>query len=295
MPADPMPAAEVAIDEPLVRTLLADQHPDLAGLPLTDPVFGWDNVMFRLGNGLMVRLPRRAQSAVLVEHEQRWLPRLAASLPLPVPAPVRVGRAALGYPWSWSVCPWLPGEPASTCPSVDPVDAAVALGGFLAALHREAPADAPTNRLRGVPLSMRSELFFTAVGRLDSPEARSRATSLWHQIVATPPWTGPQVWLHGDLHPSNVLVRDGRIAAVIDFGDITSGDPATDLAVAWMMLPTGVRDTLRAAAGPVDDDTWRRARGWALALAVAILSRSGDNRVMHQVATRTLDAVLEEG
>ncbi|HMK11576.1 MAG TPA: phosphotransferase, partial [Acidimicrobiales bacterium] len=144
------------------------------------------------------------------------------------------------------------------------------------------------------PLSLRSELFLAAVTGLDSSDARRRATSLWHEIVDTPPWTGPSVWLHGDLHPSNVLVLDGRVSAVIDFGDITAGDPATDLAVAWMMLPAAARATFRATAGPVDDHTWRRARGWALALAVAILSRSADNQVMNQVARRTLDAVLDE-
>ena len=115
---------------------------------------------------------------------------------------------------------------------------------------------------------------------------------LWSEVLAVPAWTGPRVWLHGDLHPANVLVHEGRISAVIDFGDITSGDPATDLSVAWMMFDPSQRVTLRDAAGDVDDDTWARARGWALALAVAILAGSADNQVMQGIAQGTLASVL---
>jgi aminoglycoside phosphotransferase (APT) family kinase protein len=289
-----MPAAEVVIDAPLVRTLLQDQHPDLAALPLTHPVFGWDNVMFRLGDELQVRLPRRLASAPLILREQRWLPELAPVLPLPVPAPLRVGRPGEGYPWAWSVCTWLPGGPAATTPPRDAADAAHALGEFLRALHRPAPADAPYNRFRGVPLVDRDAALHERLEYLgDEVDARA-VRDLWTDCLAAPAWSSPALWLHGDLHPANVLVHAGTVSAVIDFGDITAGDPATDLSVAWMMLPPSARHVLRAAAGDVDDDTWARARGWALALAVAILSGSGDNAIMATIARTTLDAVLSD-
>lgn len=289
-----MPAAEVAIDEPLVRSLLEDQHPDLAALSLTDPVFGWDNVMFRLGSDLQVRLPRRLMSAPLILREQRWLPELEPLLPLPVPAPLRVGLPGAGYPWAWSVCRWLPGAPAATTPPRDADEAARGLGEFLRALHRPAPPEAPYNRFRGVPLAERDEALRERLAQLgDAVDARA-VRDLWADCLATPPWSSPAVWLHGDLHPANVLVHDGTISAVIDFGDITAGDPATDLSVAWMLLPPTARDAFRSAAGAVDDHTWARARGWALALAVAILSGSGDNPMMATVARTTLDAVLTD-
>ncbi len=292
--ADPMPEAEVAVDVVLVRALLEDQHPDLAAFEVSEPLFGWDNVMFRLGKELLVRLPRRAQAAALIEHEQRWLPVLAPALPLPIPAPVRVGRGACGFPWSWSVCPWLPGARAATHPPADMSDAARALGEFLRALHRPAPADAPSNPHRGVPLADRGELLHARVAQLGAEIDRPAVVALWERLVRAPAWSGAPVWLHGDLHPANVLVDRGRVSAVIDFGDITAGDPATDLAIAWMLLPRDARAGLRAAAGDVDDATWARARGWALALAVAILSSSADNPVMHGVGRRTLEAVLRE-
>ncbi len=294
MAAEPMPAADMDVDEALVRALLEDQHPDLAACDLSEPLFGWDNVMFRLGEELLVRLPRRAQAAELIEHEHRWLQVLAPLLPLPIPTPLRVGRAACGFPWSWSVCPWLPGARAATHPPSDMQSAARALGEFLRALHHTAPSDAPVNPHRGVPLAARSERLHTHVAQLGTGIDGAAVMALWERAVGAPAWSGLPVWLHGDLHPANVLVDGGRVSAVIDFGDITAGDPATDLSVAWMLLPAECRDTLRDAAGDVDDATWTRARGWALALAVAILSSSADNAVMDGVARRTLDAVQRD-
>src|SRR5438067_2354284 len=154
-----MPSAEVDVSLALVRRLLADQHPDLAGLPLSVLANGWDNLMCRLGGDLVVRLPRRSQAAELVRHEQRWLPVLAPRLPLPIPAPVREGQPGPGYPWWWSVVPLLPGEVAARRPPADPRQAAIALGGFLGALHAPAPPDAPANPVRGIPLAARDETF----------------------------------------------------------------------------------------------------------------------------------------
>jgi aminoglycoside phosphotransferase (APT) family kinase protein len=290
-----MPAAEVQVSPQLVRRLLADQHPDLAGLGIEVLANGWDNMVCRLGDDYLVRLPRRAVSAGLVLNEQRWLPGLAGHLPLPVPAPVRIGLPGRGYPWAWSVVPFLPGEIAARTPPADLGEAALALGEFLAALHLPAPADAPVNPSRGIPLVGRAAGVMSQLPHLDDPSQRATAVRVWESAAAAPEWGGPPVWLHGDLHPANILVDRGRVGAVIDFGDITAGDPATDLAVAWMVLPTPQRAEFRRVYGRADDGTWARARGWALALALVFLTHSADNLLMAEIGRRALDAVLEEG
>ena len=288
-----MPKAEVALDAGVVQALLAEQHPDLADLPIVLVANGWDNAVFRVGEDLAVRMPRRALAVPLLEHEQRWLPELAPDLPLPVPAPVRTGRPGAGYRWPWSVVPWFDGVPALDEPPEDPVAAAEALGRFLQALHRPAPPDAPPNPYRGIPLAARADRTRDALERvdgIDTPAVRAR----WEVLAAAPPWAGPPQWLHGDVHPGNLLVAGGRLSAVIDFGDLTSGDPACDLAVAWMLLPSEVRPTFRAAAGEVDDDTWTRAAGWALSLGLAIAASSADNPAYAALARRTITAVMAE-
>jgi aminoglycoside phosphotransferase (APT) family kinase protein len=292
-----MPAAEVAIDEALVARLVAGQFPELAGLDVAPLASGWDNAVFRLGPELVVRLPRRAVGAELVEHEQRWLPELAATLdlPLPIPAPIRCGHPALGYPWRWSVVPWFPGDVAARTPPVSPHDAAARLGGFVRALHVEAPADAPRNEFRGGPLAGRDEPLRARVDQLGELVDGVAVLALWDELVAVPAWDAAPVWLHGDLHPANVLVHQGRLSAVIDFGDLTAGDPATDLAVAWMLFAEDQATFRRASGHDGDDPTWRRARGWALHLAIAYLANSADHPLIASVGRRTLAAVLRSG
>ena len=288
------PEAEVAINERLIRGLLRAQHPDLADEPLSIVAHGWDNVLARLGDALVVRLPRRAVAAALVLHEQRWLPELAPRLPLPIPVPLRAGVPGDGFPWRWSVCPWFDGENAAAATLADVDTAAVALAAFVTALHRPAPADAPVNPFRGVPLAARAAIvhgYLDLVGTtVDQREVRRR----WDEAAALPPYEGPPLWLHGDLHPANLVVRDGSLAAVIDFGDLTGGDPATDLAVAWMLFAPPARARFRAAVGGVDDRTWRRAAGNALAHALACLARSGDAPLLAAVGRRTLAEVLTD-
>jgi aminoglycoside phosphotransferase (APT) family kinase protein len=287
-----MPAAEVEIDAALVRGLLADQHPDLAALPLEAHAPGWDNAIYRLGRERVVRLPRRALAARLVAHEQRWLPELAPRLPLPIPAPVRVGRPGRGFPWAWSVCPWFEGETAADAP-LDPEPAARHLGAFVAALHAPAPDDAPANELRGGPLAGRTAMLEERVALLGDAIDGEAVLAGWRRALDAPR-AGRRVWLHGDLHPANLVVQGGRLAAVLDFGDLTGGDPATDLAVGWMLFDADSRPVFRAAAGGAEEATWARARGWALSHAIACLASSADNPRMHAVGARTLAHVLAD-
>ena len=266
------PAAEVDVDEHLVRALLAEQHPDLAGLPLRELSAGWDNVLWRLGDDLLVRLPRRQVSAQLTLNEQRWLPLVAPSLPLPVPAPVRVGVPSDGYPWPWSVVPWLDGRPGDRAEITRPDDAAKRLGGFFRALHHEAPPDAPRNPFRGVPLPDRASVFADRLTSLDGEVDVDAARAVWDRAVAAKPFGGPPAWLHGDPHPANVLVAGGTVVAVVDFGDMCAGDPATDLATAWMLLPPASVPALFAAYGGIDADLERRALGWAVLFGLMLLA-----------------------
>jgi aminoglycoside phosphotransferase (APT) family kinase protein len=287
-----MPEAEVNIYSSLVRALLQEQRPDVADLPLVELANGWDNVVYRLGADLTVRLPRRLAAVELVENEQRWLPMLAERLPLPIPAPVWSGRPGCNYPWKWSLCPWLPGETAAVTPPTDVLDAARALGRFLAALHVAAPSDAPVNPFRGIPLEQRTDRMHAAVETLGGIIDGPAVLALWAELIDTPVSTSA-VWVHGDFHPANILVNAGRISGVIDFGDITSGDRATDLAVAWMLFPAEARPVFREAAGALDAATWVRSRAWAIALSLAYLVGSADNPMMHTIGMRTLDAALE--
>jgi aminoglycoside phosphotransferase (APT) family kinase protein len=294
-----MPAAEVAISVGLLRRLLAAQHPDLAGLPITVLANGWDNVIFRLGDDLVARLPRRAMASALIAHELRWLPELAPRLPLPIPAPIRAGAPGEGYPWQWSIVPYLPGEPAADHPPADPLAAAEALAGFLAALHRPAPPNAPANPVRGIPLARRAESFAANLAAVGPIPDRAAVLRVWADALDAPVFGQPPVWLHGDMHPANILVHRGRVSAVIDFGDLTSGDPASDLAVAWMLLPPEVRPALwdqYQSGGPavLSAGLWTRARGWALALGLVFLAHSADNPQLLAVGERTLREVLAD-
>ena len=264
------PAAEWNIDAALVRALLRTQHPDLAHLDIEPFGSGWDNAMFRLGADLLVRLPRREVAEGLIENEQRWLPVLAPRLTLPVPAPVRVGVASEHFPWRWSVLPYLPGIAADAAP-VD-TDEAERLADFLRALHQPAPAEAPRNPVRGVPLEKRAAVTEERLVRLEQKTAliTQETYDAWRGGLAAPSAT-TDTWLHGDFHARNVLVRGGRLSAVIDWGDLCQGDCATDLACVWMLLPEPRAREQAILRYGVDDALWRRARGWAVFFGAVLL------------------------
>ncbi|MFD7639347.1 aminoglycoside phosphotransferase family protein [Kitasatospora sp. NPDC059795] len=264
-----MSIEESGITGELITRLLREQHPDLAELPVRFGAFGWDNQLWRLGEDLAVRMPWATGDAdALLRKEHAWLPALAADLPLPVPVPQRLGEPSAAFPRPWLVTTWVPGEPADRAPVTDGAAAADALAGFLTALHRPAPAEAPAGRGRGGPLAEHDRSFeqglaeTTRLGLITDPDG---IRALWRDALAAPAWTGPRSWLHGDLHPANLLTADGSYSGVVDFGDLCAGDPACDLAAAWTLLPADARDRFHHAYRPAADPaTRRRARGWAV-------------------------------
>ena len=285
-----MPAAEIDVTTELVRDLIRQQHPDLLG-PLLLVANGWDNVIFRLGDTRTVRLPRRQIAAELISKEQRWLPRLAPVLPLAIPVPERVGNPNQDYPWSWSIGPWFDGDSLTTIAVADRTRYAADLAAFFTELHRPAPADAPVNPVRGIPLSSRAALVTEHLQALGASEEIKR---LWEELLATPVHAGPPVWVHGDPHPANILIKDDRLAAMIDFGDLCAGDPATDLAVAWLAFDDLGRQHFRdryVAINGNDPDLWRRARGWALSLGLSLLANSDDNPMLAAIGDHALEQV----
>jgi aminoglycoside phosphotransferase (APT) family kinase protein len=274
------PEAQITIDATLVRRLLREQHPDLAGLSLQAVGGGWDNEMFRLGESLAVRLPRRAPAAPLLLKEQRWLPELSSRLPIAVPVPTRIGQPTSAFPWGWSIVPWFSGFAADLAASALPPPAT--LGDFLRVLHAPAPPDAPRNPVRGCALADRAGAVAVRLERLrgHSSFASPALVALWRSALAAPVDLSAK-WLHGDLHPRNLLVADARWSAVIDWGDLGAGDPATDLAALWMLWPTqGERAAALAAYGSVSRATLVRARGWALLFATLMgaAGQEGDAR-----------------
>jgi aminoglycoside phosphotransferase (APT) family kinase protein len=265
------PASDFQIDASLVRALLEQQHPDLAHLLIQRLDAGWDNSMFRLGKQYCVRLPRREAAAALLEHEQIWTPRLARQLSLPIPCPCRFGEPALGYPWKWSVLPWLPGTPADLAEPA--ATQAVALAKFLRSLHTPSPSDAPPNAARGVPLWRRAAAIEERMRRLSvkTDSITKPVKRTWENALQAP-YAESSKWLHGDLHARNVLVENGAITAIIDWGDITSGDLATDLASIWSLFSEQhARQKALSEYAEISEATLQRAKGWAVLFGVVLL------------------------
>jgi aminoglycoside phosphotransferase (APT) family kinase protein len=291
-----VPAAEIDVTQDLVRRLIETQFPDLSKRAVTLVANGWDNVIFRLGDDLVVRLPRRQLGADLVQHEHRWVPDLAKRLPIPIAAPLRAGLPSQEYPWAWSICPWFDGEVAADSALRDPLTQAQRLGDFVAAFHTPAPPDAPDNPLRGQPMAFLRPRVSDNIERLGSTIDSRSAVALATELFDVDDWAGTPLWLHGDLHTANLIVHDGEIVAVLDLGDITSGDPAVDLAVAWMLFDEDARTVFRSAAGAVftiDDATWVRGRAWALHFSLLYLLHSADAERFGRMGRALLAAVID--
>jgi aminoglycoside phosphotransferase (APT) family kinase protein len=259
---------EIDSDPELVRRLLAAQFPRWADLPIERvDSSGTDNAMYRLGRELAVRLPRRPFAADGLRKEQHWSAVLAPQLPVEVPVPVAVGEPGDDFPFPWAVLRWIDGRNPVVGALADPEALALDLAGFIQALRKIDPTGGPAQS-RGVPLGSPGRDIPTreAIAQLHDDIDTGAALALWDRAVALPQPPGV-FWSHGDLSPGNVLVRDGRLSAVIDFAGVGVGDPTVDLVVAWNLLPADARSVFRAALD-VDDDTWERGRAWAMSIAL---------------------------
>ncbi|MFD5012347.1 aminoglycoside phosphotransferase family protein [Streptomyces chartreusis] len=296
-----MRADELDIDEALVRRLVAEQFPEWGGLAVRRVrSAGTDNAMYRLGDDMVVRLPRLPGGARQVDTEHRWLPRLAPRLPLAVPVPLAKGAPGAGYALPWGVYRWLDGENAHDAPLTELAKAADKLGRFVAALRQVDAAGGPPS-WRGGPARKNDAHVRAAIrdlgaaGTLDAPAA----TAVWEDALRLPQWDHAPVWLHGDLLPGNLLTSAGRLTAVIDFGGLGVGDPAADTIAAWAVFDAEAREVFRVAAD-VDEATWARGRGWALCFGLMAEHYYGDtcgngtNPVLASVARRAVGEVLAE-
>ena len=271
--------SEIEVSEDLVRDLLREQHPDLAELPIREVAGGWGNQMWRLGDDLAVRMQRMDKSSDLQLKERRWLPLLASRLPLPIPTPVRSGTPSERFPKIWTVMTWVEGTPLDHGSITRGDHAADMLAAFLKALHVEAPADAPGASGFGAhPQECTGgfEHFLQAVDLGGFAENDIRA--VWDDAVAAFVWQGPRVWVHGDLHPANVVIAGGTLAGIVDFGAVFAGDPAWDLAAAWLLLPAGGASRFFDSYAQADEATVRRARGLAAmkSLCLMLMGQNGD-------------------
>ena len=294
-----MHADEVETDVSLVGRLVAAQFPQWAELPIEPVRFrGTDNALYRLGDEMVVRLPRIQRATLALDKERRWLPKLAPLLPLAVPVPLAKGTPADDYPWEWSVYGWLEGETATVEPIADLGQAAADLTGFIIALQRVDPGNGPGpgehNGFRGEPLAARDAAVRTAIASLGDEIDVGGVTAAWEAALRAPLWQRPPVWIHGDLDSRNLLVVKGRLTAVIDFGCLGVGDPACDVMVAWKVLSATTRESFRAGLS-IDESTWSRGRGWALSQALGALSyyTLETNPMLVREARRWMSEVLD--
>jgi aminoglycoside phosphotransferase (APT) family kinase protein len=289
---------ELEIDVPLVRRLLEEQFPQWAALPIERvEMMGTDGALYRLGDRMVVRLPRIERASVTLEKERRWLPRIGPALPLPVPEVLGEGLPSEGFPLSWAVYSWLPGERVEADRIHDQERFATDLAGFVAALQQIDPTGGPPpgahNFGRGEPLAVRDADVQRWLPQL---QARGVDTSVivavWEEALRAPAWDGAPVWIHGDLDATNLLMADGRLTGVIDFGGLGVGDPACDVMIAWKILLPAGRDAFREVLS-VDDATWARSRGWVASQAAGAQSYYTDENhpVLVQAARRWVAAL----
>jgi len=291
-------AGKFNVDVPLVQRLVGTQFPQWADLPIRAvDNDGWDNWTFHLGDRMKVRLPSAMGYSEQAEKEARWLPKLAPLLPLPVPVPVGIGQAAEGYPCSWSIYEWLDGEPTTREAVDDPVQFGWDLAKFLTALQRidttGGPPPGQHNFFRGADvMSVYGDEARQSVDKLadviDASAAHEVLDAAEAAVIVEQP-----VWIHGDIAVGNLLVRDGRLGAVIDFGGCAVGDPACDLVITWVFLEGAGRDAFRLSV-PADEAMWARARGWALWKAALVLANNSVINPNENSPRSVIEAVIAE-
>jgi aminoglycoside phosphotransferase (APT) family kinase protein len=266
---------KIEIQKELVEHLIATQFPKWKHLHI-DQILpgGWDNRTFRLGEEMIIRLPSSKEYSEQVEKEQKWLPTLSPLLPLSIPKPIEIGSPSKEYPWKWSIYTYLKGEPASSAHIDNMCDFADTLSNFLKALHSinasKGPPPGPHNFYRGGRLSFYDKETKDAIFRLKDRINADLATKLWDSALKTS-WNAPPVWVHGDISHGNLLLENGKLSSVIDFGMLGIGDPACDLSISWTFFEGRSRKVFRSGM-LLDRDTWIRAMGWTLwkALIVAV-------------------------
>lgn len=275
----------------LVRRLLAEQYPVLADEPITARAnHGGDVAEFRVGHEFTVRLPRDEAASQRLVHETRFLPGLSRILPMPTPVPIHAGEPTRAFPRHWSVNRLLPGHPLGTGNLADPLVAAETLASVLGALHHPAPLDAPVNPLRGVPLPavrrhLRADLAVLRRRGYDT----ARIEAAWQRLAQARRYRGYWHWVHGAMHPGSILVLDGWLSGVTEFGGLTRGDPANDYMVAWLVFDDPAhREPLREAASRHGRGTWSRGQAWAIVWAVAALARGDVDATTEAIAQRAI-------
>lgn len=289
---------QIIINETLVHRLVTAQFPQWKDLPIRPVTHsGWDNRTFRLGEHMLVRMPSAEDYALQVEKEQQWLPKLAPELPLPIPVPLGLGAPTNDYPWKWSIYSWLPGETASASRIIDLSDFATDLTHFLTALqHIDATNGPPPGQhsfYRGGSLATYDNETRQAIAALKGKIDTNAAIEIWEAALSTK-WINPPVWVHGDISIGNLLVQNGRLSAVIDFGQLTVGDPACDLAITWTFFNGKSRNAFRSALS-LDNATWARGRGWALWKALIVCAElTGTNPLEIENSRRVIDEILTD-
>jgi aminoglycoside phosphotransferase (APT) family kinase protein len=285
------------ISTEMVRRLVKQQFPQWGDMPIVAVVpGGWDNRTFRLGNDMLVRMPSAAAYAPQAEKEHQWLPRLAPFLPLPIPTPLALGAPSRDYPWQWSILSWIEGQAASLDLIHNLVSFARALAQFLTAFQRAPAAGGPvpgqSNFYRGGAIQIYEAETVEAINAISGQIDASAALSIWHKAIASS-WQREPVWLHGDLALSNLIVRDGCLAGVIDFGNMAIGDPACDLTIAWTAFDEASRENFRATL-QLDENTWARAKGWALWKAAITVADPNTNQHLASTAWRTINEIISD-
>ena len=286
------------INTSLVQKLISIQFPQWADLAIT-PVEqdGWDNRTFHLGSNMSIRLPSAAHYADKVQKEQYWLPRLAPHLPLHIPTPIAMGNPTQDYPFHWSIYRWIEGAIASRKNVSDMNQFAIDLAHFLSALQHIDTTNGPIagehNFYRGGLLKIYDAETQQAIEKINDKIDSALIQNIW-QSALTHSWNNLPVWIHGDIAPSNLLVKNGRLTAVIDFGGLGIGDPACDYAIAWTFFDDESRNRFRTALA-VDDDTWNRARGWALWKALITYAElPGTNSPEKEKAKCVINEIIAE-
>jgi aminoglycoside phosphotransferase (APT) family kinase protein len=289
----------IVISTQQVCRLIASQFPQWAGLDVRPvELSGWDNRSFRLGDDMLVRLPSAGRYVAQVEKEHRWLPKLAPLLPLPIPVPLALGEPGGDYPFFWSIYGWLEGEPlARHLDHIDLSQIAMDVAAFLKALHGIDASDGPLagehNFHRGGSLAVYDNEARAAALHVADEVDQALAMEIW-QLALSSRWPRSGVWVHGDIAEGNLLVKDGRLSAVIDFGSSGVGDPSSDLILAWNVLDKESRVVFRHALN-LDDATWQRGRGWVLWKALIVLAAERDrNGKMAEWSRRTIREVFAD-